>query len=73
MSSSLASTLTSAVQTLISDLVQAGTYIVQGLVDFLSQNYDLIGLIVGFGILFYIVIRYVRPQRILGWLRGLFG
>ncbi len=72
MSSSLASTLTGAVQTLITDLVQAGTYIVQGLVDFLAQNYDLIGLIVGFGLLFYIVMRYVRPQTILGWLRGLF-
>ena len=73
-SPTLATTLTQAVTTLITDIVNAMTYIAQGIIDFLSQNYDLIGVALGLGLVAYLFYRYGRGlfNTIIGFFRGLF-
>jgi len=51
MSSSLSSTISTTVQSVINYIFSGLQYIAQGIVDFISNNYDLVGLLVGFGIL----------------------
>ncbi len=74
-SPTLTQTISSAFQTLLTQIINAATYVVQGIVDFLSQNYDLVGLALGLGLVMYLVIRYGRGliNTIVGWFRGLFA
>jgi len=51
MSSTLSSTISTTVQSVINYIFSGLQYIAQGLVDFISNNYDLVGLLVGFGII----------------------
>ena len=73
MSSSLSSTISNTVQQLISDIFNALQYIATGLVDFISQNYDLVGLLVGFGILLIPLIKRLLGGGGIGNIFSFFG
>ncbi len=74
-SPTLAQTISGAFQSLLTQIINAATYVVQGIVDFLSQNYDLVGLALGLGLVTYVIMRYGRGliNTIVGWFRGLFA
>jgi len=76
MSSTLSSTISSTVQTLINDIFSGLQYIAQGLVDFISNNYELVGLLVGFGVLLIPLIKRLLGGggigNVLNFFSGLF-
>jgi len=76
MSSTLSTTISSTVQTLISDIFSGLQYIAQGLVDFISNNFDLVGLLVGFGVLLIPLIKRLLGGggigNVLNFFSGLF-
>ena len=73
MSSTLSTTISSTVQTLINDIFSGLQYIAQGLVDFISNNYDLVGLLVGFGILLIPLIKRLLGGGGIGNIFSFFG
>jgi len=73
MSTTLSSTISSTVQTLISDIFSGLRYIAQGLVDFISDNYDLVGLLVGFGVLLVPLIKRLLGGGGIGNIFSFFG
>jgi len=73
MSTTLSTTISSTVQTLINDIFSGLQYIAQGLVDFISSNYDLVGLLVGFGILLIPLIKRLLGGGGIGNVLNFFG
>lgn len=73
MSTTLSSTISQTVQALISDVFSGLQYIAQGLVDFIQGNYDLVGLLVGFGILLVPLIKRLLGGGGIGNIFSFFG
>jgi hypothetical protein len=73
MSSTLSSTISTTVQNVINYIFSGLQYIAQGLVDFIQNNYDLVGLLVGFGILLVPLIKRLLGGSGIGNIFSFFG
>jgi hypothetical protein len=73
MSSTLSSTISSTVQSLISYIFSGLQYVAQGLVDFIENNYELVGFLAGFSVVLIPLIKRLLGVSGIGNVLSFFG